>query len=157
MFIHLLFPFREKVPWEVASWAMHAKEWCEEMYLDWSWYTLTKPCVHNERRWCWEFQRDALGFNLYSTCIQLGSTAKAHCALWGLEVARERRKKMDSSWRIHHTNPAVHYEIWRLVESLLTLRICIAASLSAAQSKDDAQGCIYSITNRDKDSTGSWS
>ena len=106
MFIHLLFPFREKVPWEVASRAMHAKEWCEEMYLDWSWYTLTKPCVHNERRWWWEFQKDALGFNLYTTCIQLGSTADAHCALWGLEVARDKGKKIDSSaWRIHQTNP----------------------------------------------------
>ena len=152
MFIHLLFPFREKVPWEVASRAMHAKEWCEEMYLDWSWYTLTKPCVHNERRWWWEFQKDALGFNLYSTCIQLGSTAKAHCALWG-----QRQKDGFICLANPPNKPTVHYEIWRSRWRVFLLRICITTSLSAAQSKGDAQGCICSIIDREKDSTGSWS
>ena len=66
-------------------------------------HTLTKPCVHNERRWWWGMHLDSFWLYSYSllctmrigSCqrktqkkwIHLGESSKqTHCALWDLAI-----------------------------------------------------------------------
>ena len=70
------------------------------MYLDWSRYS--------DQTLCAQWETVVVGVSKRFTCIQLGSTAKAHCALWG-----QRQKDRFNCLANSANKPTVHYEIWR--------------------------------------------